>query len=412
MGFARTAQRDADHALAGADRIVRGRRPAARRSYSPRRGQSLTPRPPTLADCARPARSARTKRADPARPGPLHHVRPVRDRAPGLFGWAAGPGTAAMSRTGAGRAGGRGPGFARRPRPPGCVSAPGCCSRSVHLRHVDAGSDGSEEWEIIALLNPVYDIHRLGIFFTASPRHADILLVTGSGAHGMAEPLRQTYEAMPHPKVVIAVGTDAVGGGIVSPSYASSGGIGDIVPVDVWLPGSPPSPFAILSPCSSRWGGLPGAACRAPGSGRRAPMTGAGGALAAGLILLALAAAVDLLLGARRSWLAPRPLLHSARLRRHVCWQAPARPRWPATASRSELARSSARSPSAAARRVRCSLPPAAWPQTDSPGCSWLSRSAPQPRYRCVSSPGPGPDGPGGAGWAQVTRSRSVPSRS
>jgi Ni,Fe-hydrogenase III small subunit/ferredoxin len=119
--------------------------------------------------------------------------------------------------------------------------------RSVHLRHVDAGSDGSEEWEIMALLNPVYDIHRLGMFFTASPRHADILLVTGAGAHGMAGPLRTTWEAMPDPKVVIAVGTDAVGGGIVSPSYATSSGIGGIIPVDVWLPGSPPSPFGILS---------------------------------------------------------------------------------------------------------------------------------------------------------------------
>jgi Ni,Fe-hydrogenase III small subunit/ferredoxin-like protein FixX len=119
--------------------------------------------------------------------------------------------------------------------------------RSVHLRHVDAGSDGSEEWEIMALLNPVYDIHRLGMFFTASPRHADILLVTGAGSRGMAQPLRETYDAMPDPKVVIAVGTDAVGGGIVSPSYAVAGGLGDIVPVDVWLPGSPPSPFAILS---------------------------------------------------------------------------------------------------------------------------------------------------------------------
>jgi Ni,Fe-hydrogenase III small subunit/ferredoxin len=119
--------------------------------------------------------------------------------------------------------------------------------RSVHLRHVDAGSDGSEEWEILALLNPVYDIHRLGMFFTASPRHADVLLVTGAGAHGMAGPLRTTYEGMPHPKLVIAVGTDACSGGLVSPTYATAGGIGDIVPVDVWLPGSPPTPFAILS---------------------------------------------------------------------------------------------------------------------------------------------------------------------
>jgi ferredoxin len=71
--------------------------------------------------------------------------------------------------------------------------------RSVHLRHVDAGSDGSEEWEIQALLGPVYDIHRLGVFFTASPRHADVLLVTGAGTIGMTGPLRTTYEGMPDP---------------------------------------------------------------------------------------------------------------------------------------------------------------------------------------------------------------------
>ena len=127
----------------------------------------------------------------------------------------------------------------------------------MHLRHVDAGSDGTEEWEILALLNPVYDVHRLGIFFTASPRHADVLLVTGAGARGMAEPLRQTYDAMPDPKVVIAVGTDAVSGGLVSPSYATTGGIGGIVPVDVWLPGSPPSPFSILHALLLALGRLP-----------------------------------------------------------------------------------------------------------------------------------------------------------
>ncbi|HTW06208.1 MAG TPA: ferredoxin [Acidimicrobiales bacterium] len=118
--------------------------------------------------------------------------------------------------------------------------------RSVHLRHVDAGSDGSEEWEIAALLGPIYDVHRLGVFFTASPRHADILLVTGAGATGMAGPLLATYEAMPDPRLVVAVGTDAVSGGIVSPSYATTGGVGGVVPVDVWVPGSPPSPFSIL----------------------------------------------------------------------------------------------------------------------------------------------------------------------
>jgi Ni,Fe-hydrogenase III small subunit/ferredoxin len=118
--------------------------------------------------------------------------------------------------------------------------------RSVHLRHVDAGSDGTEEQEIAALLNPVYDIHRLGIFFTASPRHADVLLVTGAGAHGMAEPLRRTFEGMPSPKAVIAVGTDACGGGLLAGSYATSAGVGAVIPVDVWLPGSPPPPFSIL----------------------------------------------------------------------------------------------------------------------------------------------------------------------
>ena len=116
--------------------------------------------------------------------------------------------------------------------------------RSVHIRHVDAGSDGSEEWEIQALLGPAYDIHRLGFFFTASPRHADVLLVTGAGTAGMAGPLSTTYDGMPDPKVVIAVGTDAVSGGLLGGRLT---GVAATVPVDVWLPGSPPSPFGILN---------------------------------------------------------------------------------------------------------------------------------------------------------------------
>ena len=116
--------------------------------------------------------------------------------------------------------------------------------RSVHVRHVDAGSDGSEEWEIQALLGPVYDVHRLGIFFTASPRHADVLLVTGAGSDGMAGPLRTTYEGMPDPKVVIAVGTDAASGGLLGERLT---GVAGHVPVDVFVPGSPPSPFGILN---------------------------------------------------------------------------------------------------------------------------------------------------------------------
>jgi Ni,Fe-hydrogenase III small subunit len=175
---------------------------------------------------------------------------------PDLFAWSAGPGSAALTRAGLVVP------AAETPQTLAEVSGQlrartRALRRSVHLRHVDTGSDGAEEWEILALLNPVYDIHRLGMFFTASPRHADILLATGPGAHGMAGPLRETYEAMPHPKLVIAVGTDAVGGGIVSPSYATSGGIGDIVPVDVWLPGSPPTPFAILSALLLALGRLP-----------------------------------------------------------------------------------------------------------------------------------------------------------
>lgn len=131
--------------------------------------------------------------------------------------------------------------------------------RSVHLRHVDAGSDGAEEQEIAALLNPVYDIHRLGIFFTATPRHADVLLVTGAGTDGMAEPLRRTYDGMPDPKIVIAVGADAISGGLLGTgSDPTSGGVGDVVPVDVWVPGSPPPPFAILHGLLLGLGRLPG----------------------------------------------------------------------------------------------------------------------------------------------------------
>jgi len=118
--------------------------------------------------------------------------------------------------------------------------------RSIHIRHVDAGSDGSDEWEVAALTNPIYDVQRLGIYFTASPRHADVLLVTGLGSAGMVQPLRHTYDVMPHPKVVIAAGVDAASGGLVGSGYAARGGIDDLVPVDVYVPGSPPSPFGLL----------------------------------------------------------------------------------------------------------------------------------------------------------------------
>jgi len=178
---------------------------------------------------------------------------------PDLFGWASGPETAALAREGLVV-----PETAETPERltamrRGLKSRTAALRRSVHLRHVDAGSDGTEEWEILALFNPVYDVHRLGIFLTASPRHADILLVTGAGARGMAEPLRRTHDAMPGPKIVIAVGTDAISGGLAAPSYAVTGGIADTVPVDVFVPGSPPPPFSILHGLLLAIGRLPAA---------------------------------------------------------------------------------------------------------------------------------------------------------
>ena len=118
--------------------------------------------------------------------------------------------------------------------------------RSIHIRHVDAGSDGAEEWEIAALTNPYYDIQRLGFFFTLSPRHADILLVTGGVTSPMAEPLRRAYEVMPEPKAVVAAGTDACSGGFADATGAVAGGVHRVIPVDVYVPGSPPSPIALL----------------------------------------------------------------------------------------------------------------------------------------------------------------------
>jgi len=118
--------------------------------------------------------------------------------------------------------------------------------RSVHIRHVDAGSDGSEEWEIAALTNPYYDLQRLGLFFTAAPRHADILLVTGGVTTAMAEPLRRAWEVMPEPKAIVAAGTDACSGGFAATTGEVAGGVDKVLPVDVYVPGSPPSPIALL----------------------------------------------------------------------------------------------------------------------------------------------------------------------
>jgi Ni,Fe-hydrogenase III small subunit/ferredoxin len=118
--------------------------------------------------------------------------------------------------------------------------------RSIHIRHLDAGSDGGEEWEIQALTNPYYDMQRLGFFFTLSPRHADILLVTGGVTEPMRAPLLRTWETMPEPKALVAAGTDACTGGLAAATGATSGGVGAVLPVDVYVPGSPPSPIALL----------------------------------------------------------------------------------------------------------------------------------------------------------------------
>jgi Ni,Fe-hydrogenase III small subunit/ferredoxin len=118
--------------------------------------------------------------------------------------------------------------------------------RSLHVRHLDAGSDGSDEWEVAALTNPVYDVQRLGIYFTASPRHADVLLVTGVGSSGMAESLLHTFDVMPEPKVVVAAGVEAISGGLIADGYVTGHGVDDVLNVDVYVPGSPASPFGLL----------------------------------------------------------------------------------------------------------------------------------------------------------------------
>lgn len=118
--------------------------------------------------------------------------------------------------------------------------------RSLHVRHVDGGSCGACESEVLALQNPYYDLHRVGLFFTPSPRHADLLLVTGPVTRAMEVPLLEAYEAMPEPKVVIAACGPACGGGIYGRSYATLGGVDSVLPVDVFVPGSPPPPLALL----------------------------------------------------------------------------------------------------------------------------------------------------------------------
>jgi NADH-quinone oxidoreductase B subunit len=119
--------------------------------------------------------------------------------------------------------------------------------RSLSIREVDAGSCNGCELEIHALNNAFYDLERFGLRFVASPRHADVLMVTGPVTKNMAQALRRTYDATPDPKWVVAVGECAVDGGIFSGSYAVVGGVEEIVPVDLHIRGCPPRPVQLLS---------------------------------------------------------------------------------------------------------------------------------------------------------------------
>src|SRR5436309_13571859 len=118
--------------------------------------------------------------------------------------------------------------------------------RALTIRHVDAGSCNGCELEIHALGNPYYNIEGLGIRFVASPRHADMLLVTGPVSKHMAIALKRTYDATPEPKLVVAVGDCGCTGGIFGESYASLGRVANVIPVDVEVPGCPPPPRALL----------------------------------------------------------------------------------------------------------------------------------------------------------------------
>jgi Ni,Fe-hydrogenase III small subunit/ferredoxin len=124
----------------------------------------------------------------------------------------------------------------------------GRLGRSLHVRQVDAGSCNGCEAEIAATTNPFYDLERFGVHLVASPRHADVLLVTGPVTRNMEIALRRTYDAAPEPRIVVAVGACGCSGGIFGEgTYAAVGGVDRVVPVDVYVPGCPPRPQAILN---------------------------------------------------------------------------------------------------------------------------------------------------------------------
>ena len=119
--------------------------------------------------------------------------------------------------------------------------------RSLHVRHLDAGSCNACDFEMGAMSNPVYDLHRYGIHFDASPRHADLLMVTGTVTRNLEQALRMAYEAMPEPRLVMACGSCAAGGETYGSSYAIVGAADKVVPVDLYVPGCPPRPSAMMA---------------------------------------------------------------------------------------------------------------------------------------------------------------------
>lgn len=136
------------------------------------------------------------------------------------------------------------------PAPEAPATAPGRPAElagSVQVRHVDAGSCNGCEVELGSAFGPVYDAERYGARLVASPRHADALLVTGAVTLNMLEPLRRTYEAVPDPKVVVAVGDCARNCGVFAGAHGVAGAVGDVVPVDLEIPGCPPRPEAIVA---------------------------------------------------------------------------------------------------------------------------------------------------------------------
>ena len=120
------------------------------------------------------------------------------------------------------------------------------CGRSLHIRHVDVGSCNACDFEMNALSNPIYDLQQYGIDFVPSPRHADMLMVTGVVTRNLTQALLMTYEAVPNPKIVMAVGACAASGQVFGSSYAIRGAVDELIPVDIYVPGCPPRPQALL----------------------------------------------------------------------------------------------------------------------------------------------------------------------